>query len=63
MILGRNWKNCVSGKRKESGGNNMLWLLQKLSDWMNRPYDPTSSIERLREKYKKPIDSDDNGGA
>jgi hypothetical protein len=35
----------------------MIWLLQKLSDWMNRPYDPTSSIERLREKYKKPIDS------
>jgi hypothetical protein len=41
----------------------MLWLLQKLSDWMNRPYDPTNSIERLREKYKKCIDSDDNGGA
>lgn len=41
----------------------MLWLLQKLSDWMNRPYDPTSRIERLREKYKKPIDNDENGGA
>lgn len=41
----------------------MIWLLQKLSDWMNRPYDPAPSIERLREKYKKPIDSDDSGGA
>jgi hypothetical protein len=38
----------------------MLWLLHKLSEWMNRPYDPTSNIERLREKYKKPIDSDDD---
>ena len=38
----------------------MLWLLQKLSDWMNRPYDHTGNIERLREKYRKPIDSDDD---
>ena len=38
----------------------MLWLLHKLSEWMNRPYDHTSGIERLREKYKKPIDSDDD---
>jgi hypothetical protein len=63
MILGPSLKSCASGKRKESGGNNMIWLLQKLSDWMNRPYDPTNSIERLREKYKKHIDSDENGGA
>ena len=41
----------------------MLWLLQKLSDWMNQPYDHTSGIERLREKYKKPIDSEKDRGA
>ena len=38
----------------------MLWLLHKLSEWMNRPYDFTDELERLREKQKKPIDRDED---
>jgi hypothetical protein len=36
----------------------MLWLLTKLSAWMNRPYDYTAELERLRERHKKRLDSE-----
>ena len=41
----------------------MLWLLHKLSEWMNRSYDFTDELERLREKQRKRIDIEDDGGA
>jgi hypothetical protein len=30
----------------------MLWLLHKLSSWMNRPYDFTEELERLRREQR-----------
>lgn len=41
----------------------MLWLLHKLSEWMNRPYDFTEELERLRERRRKGIDIDDDDAA
>ena len=41
----------------------MLWILQKLSEWMNRPYDFSEELERLREKQRKSIDIEDDDAA
>jgi hypothetical protein len=36
----------------------MLWLLMKLSEYLNRPYDYTAELERLRKKH---MDDDERG--
>ena len=30
----------------------MFWILHKLAEYMNRPYDFTDELERLREKHR-----------
>lgn len=38
----------------------MLWLLHKLANWMNRPYDFSQELEQLRESQRLRQESKEN---
>ena len=43
----------------------MIWLLTRISAWLNRPYDIGPELDRLRRKHgdKNDVDSDDDADA